>query len=105
MLFSNFPKTLTTSSGTVSFNTPKFSMGYLRQIIINPATSTTVYDLVIIDQDGYTVLPTQDQQTINLTGSTNFHKLDIPMVGVYTVKIQNSTADEAFSLKMLVQED
>ena len=110
MLFATFPGgiipgTITVSSGTGSFNTPKFSMGYLRQLIVSPTTSTNIYDIQIIDPTGLLVLPTEDLSTYSLVGTFNMHKLDIPFVGIYTVKILNAVIDEVFNYKMVVQED
>ena len=105
MLFSKFKGTLTTVGGIASFNTPKFSMGYLRQLVLQPTSSDNIYDLSIIDDTGLLVLPTQDIQTTSLKGTQNFHKLDLPLVGIYTIQISNATADEAIPYVMLAQED
>jgi hypothetical protein len=105
MLFSKIQGSATTSSGSVSFNTPKFSMGYLRQLIFIPATSTNVWDLTIVDEYGFVVLPTEDIKTTAIEGTLCVHKVDLPLVGIYTITISNSTVDEKFTYEIMTQED
>ena len=105
MLFSRRQGTMTTVGGAATADSAKFSMGYLRQIIIVPTTSTNTYNFSIVDEYGFTVLPTQDITTTAVEGTLCIHKVDIPLLGVYTFTIDSATVDEAFSYEYLVQED
>ena len=105
MLFGKIKGTMTTSSGAASFNTPKYSMGYLRQIVIVPTTPTNIWDLTITDEYGFTILPNEDLSTTAIEGTFCVHKVDLPLVGIYTVKILNATVDEAFTYEFMTQED
>lgn len=104
MLFGRVPISLTTSSGAASMNTPKYSMGYVRQVIVSSATSTTTFDIQLIDPQGFDVFASNDINFVGITGSVTMHKVDVPLVGIYTFKILNASADEAIRGEMIVQE-
>jgi len=105
MLFGRYKINLTTSSGTASFNTPKFSMGYLRQFIVKSATGSTTFDLQLIDPLGFDVFSSNDINTVGIMGLITMHKVDVPIIGIYTFKILNASRDEAFTGFLMVQED
>lgn len=105
MIFSRLHGTATISSGSWSVNSPKYSMGYIRQITLAPTTSTNIYDFSIVDEYGYTILPTEDISTTAIEGGTSIHKIDIPLIGVYTLQITNATIDEAIKYEIMIQED
>ena len=105
MIFSRLNGTAVITSGSWSANTPKYSMGYIRQITLAPTTSTNIYDFSITDEYGYVILPTEDISTTAIEGGTSIHKIDIPLIGVYTMKITNATIDEALKYELMIQED
>ena len=106
MLFHKFKGTATLAGGNWSKNTEKFSMGMLRQIVIEPTTATNIYDLSIVDEDGFTVFPTDEENTIPLEGAYSQSNLNIPLRGFYTVRIQNSTvAADTVKYLLVVQEE
>lgn len=51
MIWSKYKYTLTVSGGTVSGNTD-FMRGMVEQLYVYPTTSTTQWDLSIVDRDG-----------------------------------------------------
>ena len=51
--------TAATVSGKVSWNTLDIPGGMLRQIIIEPTTSTNIYDFQMVNDNSFTVVPTQ----------------------------------------------
>ena len=89
----------TASSGVWSFNTQKFSGGDLRQIILNPTTATTTYNLTITDEKRNVVW---DKEAI--TGYYN-ELLYLPLRGIYTIAVDTSSiADEAFTGRLMIEE-
>jgi hypothetical protein len=105
MLFHKIKGVATVSSGSWSGNTPKFSMGVLRQIVLKATTSTNIFDFSLVDENGNTVFPTDKDSATAIEGSLNLNKVDIPLVGIYTMKISNATIDEDISYLLVVQED
>ena len=105
MIFSRLHGTLTTVSGVASVNTPKYSMGYIRQITLVPTTNTNIYDFTMTDEYGYTILPTEDIGTTAIEGGTSIHKVDIPLIGIYTMTITAATIDENIKYELIIQED
>lgn len=71
--------------------------GICRQIVVEPTTSTTSYTIKIEDANGYTVFET-DTETGNYCELTN-----LPLIGVYTIKIESATADEEFVIQLIVE--
>lgn len=105
MLFSRLNGTATVVSGSWSANSPKYSMGYIRQITLVPTTQTNIYDFSLTDEFGYVVLPVEELSTTAIEGTTSIHKVDIPLLGVYTLKITNATIDENINYEIIIQED
>lgn len=105
MLFHKIKGTAVVSSGSWSANTLKFSVGYLRTILITPATSTTIFDFRMVDENSNVIFPNDMTSGSNCEGGLNVTKVDIPLGGVYTMQILNSTADEQFNYLLMVQED
>ncbi len=81
---------ITAVAGTVSREIA-INNAILMQIYINPATSSTTYDIKINDENGKTVYHEEDE-----TGLLN-DIIEIPTYGNQTVVIENASADEAFS--------
>ena len=90
-------KTVTVSSGIWSGNTQKV-MGILLQVIVSAATETTTFDFSITDDDGITIR--------SWTGNTDElnEEVYIPLAGIYTLAIANSSADEVFTVYLGIDE-
>lgn len=89
----------TAASGTWSFNTPKLTSGILKQIIVKAATITTTFDFQIIDENSLIIYNTDTPVTGILR-----HEIELPLKGVCTIKVLNSSADEAFTGKLSILE-
>jgi len=85
--------TLITSAGTANFTVP-IQQSILENILIKPASSSTSFDVKIVDADDFEILHYYD-----FTGLLNLeiHQL---IDGNFTVTIENASADEAFSYKL-----
>ena len=106
MIFSRLNGTATLIGGTWTSLTPKYSMGYIRQITLVPTTSTNIYDFSLTDEYGFQILPTEDIDTSAIEGSTSIHKVDIPLIGRYTMKISGATVTtDTFQYELMIQED
>ncbi len=87
-----------TLSGALSINTVAALQGIAREIIISPATSTTQYNLVITNDNSLTVF-----KSISITGDF-IEEVALPFRGIYTVAISSATADEVFTMAIIVEE-
>lgn len=101
MLWSKYKYSLTVSGGTVSGNTD-FMRGMVEQLYVYPTTSTTQWDLNIIDRDG-DIVYSRTSETGNLSD-----KAEIP-VGRdsnerFTMQLLNVTANEVIKLIFRVRE-
>lgn len=72
--------------------------GILKQIFVKFETSSTVFDLVIYDEDDLIVL-----NRIEEVGILN-ELIEFPFSGIYTICIENATNDEAFDLRFYIHE-
>ena len=88
----------TASSGAISKNTVAALQGIAREIIISPATSTTVYNLTITNDKSLTVF-----KSSSITGDF-IEEVALPFRGVYTVAITSSTKDELFTMAIVLEE-
>ena len=88
----------TASSGAISVNTVASLQGITREIIISPATPTTIYDVDITNDTSLTVF-----KSTSVTGDL-IEETALPMQGVYTVAITSSTADELFTMALVLEE-
>lgn len=100
MLITPIEVSQTASSGAWSFNTQKFSGAMLYQVVLKAATSTTTFDVTITDEKDNVVYDSLIRQT-TATGTFE-HELSIPLRGIYTIAVANSSADEAFTGRLLV---
>ena len=98
MLINPIEISQTASSGAWSFNTTKFSAGDLRQIILDPTTATTTYNLTITDEKSNVAWVKEA-----ITGYYN-ELLYLPLRGIYTVAVDTSSADEVFTGRLMVEE-
>ena len=98
MLLAPIEISQTASTGAWAFNTPKFSGSDLRQIIIKAATATTTFDVTITDEYSNEVYSKEGN-----TGAFN-ELLYLPLRGVYTVAVSTSSANEAYTGRLLMEE-
>jgi len=88
----------TASSGTFSSNTKRAVQGLLRNIVVKPTTSTTQYDVKLLDGDSLTIW----ERTSEVGEFTD--QVALPFRGVYTLTVSNSTVDEAFTIGLMIEE-
>ena len=93
----------TATSGAWSFNTSKFDNALLKQIIIKSATSSTTFDISLTDDHNNKPFDTATSGE-TATGTLN-RNMDMPLKGIYTVALANSSADEAFTGRLLISEE
>ena len=96
----------TASAGAWSFNTPKFDNAILKQIILKATTATTTFDPYLTDDHNNNPLDTSvSGETPTGTFNISGEKCDIPLKGIYTIGITNSSAEEAYTGRLLIQEE
>jgi hypothetical protein len=83
-----------TVSGSWSGNTPKLYRE-LAELCISPTTSTTTYDVKIVDERGFTVF-----SRLNRLGEY-VATMCLPCRGIYTLAITNASKDEGFTVAIL----
>ncbi len=89
----------TTSLGTFSQNTVRFSSAILKQIIIEATTSTATFRFKITDDKDLTVFDTETHPTGKLREEVN-----IPLKGIYTLAVLSASINEAYSGRLLIKE-
>ena len=87
-----------TISGELEANTRQFLMGIVRQIVVQPTTGSTTYNLSIVNDNSIEIFYS-DSITGNFSEETA-----LPFRGVYTVTISEATKDEAFKIGLLAEE-
>ena len=92
------PSSVTPVSGFWSGNTLKVLGDLCQQIYVKATTSTTVFDVSIIDPDSVFV-----RKFTDITGTLN-DLTPFPIAGINTVEIDNATVDEAFTVLVCVLE-
>jgi hypothetical protein len=80
--------------GSWSGNTPALS-GIIKHIIVEAQSTNNQFDFVIIDDLGLEVLRREA-----LVGELN-ELIELPVAGIYTLKIENATIDEKFTIKFM----
>jgi len=68
-------------------------------IIVTPATETTIYDIKIVNPDGTNIYE-RTSETGTLSDITM-----LPFLGTYTITISNATADENFIICLVSREE
>lgn len=93
ILIDSQPKTTPTILGEL---TEEFVVNnaLLKQIIVNPATASTTYDVEIVDVNTY-----KYYEETNCEGEFN-QLVDLPIYGNITVNIKNSSVDESYNVIM-----
>ena len=89
--------TLTTSSGSATGNTKRL-VGILRQVVVSPATSSTVFDVTITNPQSSTVY-----ERLSEAGELS-EEVQLPLHGIHTVSLSNATADEEFSIQLILED-
>jgi len=95
ILINPIRRTLTPATGSASdtFGT----QGLCYQILVNPTTSTTQYDVSLTDPGSVVVFKrTSEVGTLN-------ELISLPMSGAYTVAIDNATVDEDHTVLIMVR--
>jgi len=88
----------TTATGALSLNTQATLMGVVREIIVIPATASTIYNLTITNDNSIPVF-----SSASITG--NFiEEVALPFRGIYTVAISSATRDELFKITIVTVE-
>jgi len=85
--------------GAWSFNTYKFSAAILKQIIIKSASNDTTFYFTITDEKNNIVY----YNDIVATGVLR-QECEIPLYGIYTLAVSLSSANEAYTGRLMVQE-
>jgi len=92
----------TASSGTWAVNTLNIAGGRLRNIFVRAASSDTTFDFKIIDEKDNAVYDTERAEK-TATGVLDDSVL-IVLKGKYTLQVYNSSADEDFVARLMVEE-
>jgi hypothetical protein len=90
------------ASGVWSGNTLKIPSGILRQIVLQAPGSGVTFDLKITDDRSHTVYDTALREKT----ATGFliDEVQIPVKGVYTIRIYGATSDGAYNGRLLVRD-
>jgi hypothetical protein len=89
--------TLTTSSGSATGNTQRL-VGVLRQVVVSPVSASTTYDVTITNPQSSTVY-----ERLSETGELS-EEVQLPLHGIHTVSLANATADEAFTIQLILED-
>lgn len=90
----------TASTGTWSKNTLNVTSGVTKQIYLKSNSTDTTFDFKMIDNKDNIVYDTYE---IGESATNILNKfVEIPMVGVYTLTVYNSSADETFTGRIIV---
>ncbi len=87
----------TAVSGQVSVKTDKV-IGFLRQIIVQADTDTTVFDVLINDGSSLDLFSRED-----IDGELN-ELITLPVHSPLRITVSGSTKDEAFKIYLAIQE-
>lgn len=85
----------TASSGSLVVNTRKLN-GLLRQVVINPATESTIYDVKIVNSQSNNIYERTSQ-----TGCLA-EEVSLPFYGIHTLTISNATVDELIEIQLIL---
>lgn len=86
------------SGGVYSFTTNKFSGSLLIALSAVTTTTTTTFDVRILDKDSDIIFEEE-----GCLGST-LRQLQLPLYGVCTIQIRNSSADETVTIYAYARE-
>jgi hypothetical protein len=97
MLIDTQKLTPTITSGSGAGNTAHIR-GLVKHIVVKPTTETTTYDISIVNPLGAKIY-----ERLSETGTMS-ELTDIPVNGIYTISIENSTVDEVISIQIMIRE-
>ena len=89
-------------SGTWAVNTLNIRSGILRQIILAATTSSITFDFKLIDDKSnvaYDTIRREKTATFVLDD-----EVEIPVHGIYTMRLYNASSDDTFSGRLLVED-
>ena len=89
--------TPTASSGSFSVNTQNLR-GILREILAKPTTATTNFDIKITNNQSVDIYERKGESCLLA------EEVALPLQGIYTIAVDNSTVDEQFTLQLVMQE-
>lgn len=92
-----YNKTETAVGNAISFNTDDLR-GVCYRIFIQPATSTTTYNVTFTDDNGLVVY-----RKNGLRGTLNDNTSQ-PLKGIYTVAVANASVNELFTFQIEYEE-
>jgi len=89
---------MTPTTGTVAV-TAYCASGFIRQVFLKSATSSTTFDVTITDSNSDVVFSRENE-----TGEISEY-VDLPVYPAnYALTISNASVDEAFSYKLMIDE-
>ena len=92
------PGSVTPTAGLWTGNTLKILGSLCQQLYVKAATSSTTFNLTIIDPDSFKI-----RKFTNITGTLN-DLTPFPMFGINTVEISSASVDEVFTVLVCVLE-
>ena len=98
MLFYKYFETIEITSGAWSGNTLHIPGGFVKHFFIKSTSSSTVFNCSITDSDDNVIL-----KRTNVIGLLN-EIIELPVHGICTLAITNSTVDEDFNIKLMIKE-
>jgi hypothetical protein len=99
MLIHRERKIITPVSGNGSINTHRINGGILYQLCSYSTTTTNIYDINLVDEEGDTICKREA-----IEGELIEHPVDLPLKGIYTIKIVDAVIDESIVVKLVVEE-
>lgn len=88
----------TAGTGAWSFNSEKISGAYLSYILVAASTATTTFNFTITDEKSNIVYSEE-----GITDTLR-EQVYLPVRGVYTMAVDTSSADEAFTGRLMLEE-
>lgn len=93
------PASVTAASGSASSTTLKVKSGLMQQLLIRSATDSTVFRADVTEVGGVAV-----RHYGYHTGEINDVGAHLPLAGDYTVNITNASANDTFTIRLVVEE-
>lgn len=88
----------TTASGYFSVNTVKIGGALLKHVFVDFGDTTSNFEFKLIDNKDRNII------YINSCSTVLNRSYDIPLKGIYTIILSNSTADANFKLRFAAQD-
>lgn len=87
----------TCATGTFSINTANLR-GLCHQIVVKPTTESTVYSIKITNAASAVIY-----DRVSETGTLS-ELISLPLRGIYTVTVYDSTVNEDFTIQVIIEE-